>query len=284
MHAMKLFVNRLTVLDFSFLHPERGLLGESWWLDVTLEGGLDEQGMVLDFGEVKRQVKALVDEQFDHRLLVPADHPALERRGDELRFLTRRGDFFRHLGPPESVRFIPGEAITPESVADAIRQLLAPQLPGNVERIGLRLYEESIDGAWYRYSHGLKRHCGNCQRIAHGHRSRIEILRDGERDPGLESKWAERLRDIYIGSQADLVAITSRNDQTCYRFAYEAEQGHFELELPEARCYLLDTESTVENIARHLRERLEAEHPGHHFQVRAFEGIGKGAISGQDGR
>jgi 6-pyruvoyl-tetrahydropterin synthase len=276
---MKLFVQQLTVLDFSFLHPRRGLVGESWWLDIVLEGGLDEQGMVLDFGDVKRQVKSLVDEHFDHRLLVPADHPALSTGDDEVRFCTEGGGLVRHQGPAESVQFVTGEAVTEETVADAIRALLAPHLPGNVERVRLRLHGEEIDGAWYCYSHGLKGHCGNCQRIAHGHRSRIEILRDGRRAPDLEAFWAKRFRDIYIGTEADLAAITRHDDRTHFRFAYEAEQGRFELELPAERCYLIDTESTVENIARHIRERLEREHPGSRFQVRAFEGIGKGAIS-----
>ncbi|RTZ75238.1 MAG: hypothetical protein DSZ00_01895 [Gammaproteobacteria bacterium] len=276
---MKLFVERLTVMDFSFLHARRGLVGESWWLDIVLEGGLDEQGMVLDFGEVKRRLKQLVDEHFDHRLLVPADHEGLELRERELRFHTETGERVRHLGPAESVQFIPGREVTPEHTVQAIAAMLAPRLPPNVENVELRLYPEKIEGAWYRYSHGLKQHCGNCQRIAHGHRSRIEIHRDGVRAPALEQLWAERFQDIYIGTEADMVAITQYNDRTCFRFAYEAEQGRFELELPADRCYLIDTESTVENIARHIRERLEATHPGSHFRVRAFEGIGKGAIS-----
>jgi len=276
---MKLFVNQLTVMDFSFLHPRRGLVGESWWVDIVLEGGLDDQGMVLDFGEVKHQLKRLVDKHFDHRLLVPADHPTLEIEGSELRFHTETGDFIRHVGPAESVQFIPGKEITPKHTARAIEALLTPLLPNNVKGLRLCLYPEAIEGAWYRYSHGLKQHCGNCQRIAHGHRSRIEIHRDGVRTPALEQLWAERFQDIYIGTEADRVAITQQNDRTCFRFAYEAEQGRFELELPADRCYLIDTESTVENIARHVRERLEETHPGSRFEIRAFEGIGKGAIS-----
>ena len=276
---MQLFVRRLTVLDFAYLHPQRGLVGESWWLDVTLRGGLDDQGMVLDFGEVKRRIKQLVDLHLDHRLLVPADHPALKGDAQALTFVSERGDFIRHLGPAEAVRLIPGHAITPQGVADALGALLAPHLPANVEAVELELYPETTGGAYYHYSHGLKGHCGNCQRIAHGHRARIEIHRDGRRAPDLEAQWAERLRDIYIGCEADLTAITQHLDRTCYRFAYQAPQGAFELELPADRCYLLDTETTVENIARHIRQQLEAADPGHRFQVRAFEGIDKGAVS-----
>jgi 6-pyruvoyl-tetrahydropterin synthase len=276
---MKLFVHQLTVLDFSFLHPRRGLVGESWWLDVVLEGQLDEQGMVLDFGKVKHQLKQLVDEHFDHRLLVPADHPALTAKGGELRFLTERGDFIRHRGPAESVQFIPGREITPENCVRAMTALLPPLLPANVQRVQLRLYPETLEEAFYHYSHGLKRHCGNCQRIAHGHRSRIQIHRDGVRTPEMEWLWAKKFQDIYIGTETDLVAITQHNDRTCFRFAYQAEQGDFELELPADRCYLLEKDSTVENIARHIRERLEEAHPGSRFEVHAFEGIGKGAIS-----
>jgi len=276
---MRLFVNQLTILDFSYLHAERGLVGESWHVDIELAGGLDEQGMVLDFGDVKRQVKQLIDDSFDHRLLLPADYAGLQAQGNELTFLLQNGDRIRHRGPAESVQFIAGCEITPDNVAQAVHQALRPALPDNIRSVRLTLYPENIRDAWYQYSHGLKLHCGNCQRIAHGHRSRIEILRNGRADHALEKHWAEQFRDIYIGSEEDMVAITSHNDQSCFRFSYSAEQGDFELELPADRCYLIQTESTVENIARHIRELLEKKHPGDQFRVRAFEGIGKGAIS-----
>ncbi|BAN69672.1 6-pyruvoyl trahydropterin synthase family protein [endosymbiont of unidentified scaly snail isolate Monju] len=275
----QLFVNRLTILDFSYLHAERGLLGESWLLDVVLEGGLDEQGMVLDFAEVKRSIKALVDERFDHRLLLPMRYEGLveqPRRGmSHLNFHTRAGWMLQHSSPEEAICRIDAEAITPDTVAEAIVAALLPGMPSNVESLSIRLRPESIDGAFYHYSHGLKHHCGNCQRIAHGHRSRLIIERDGIRAPELEADWCERWRDIYIATRADLC----KEEDGQYLFGYESAQGRFLLRMPVERCYLVDTDSTVENLAAHIAETLAGEHHGHHFRVHAFEGVDKGAIA-----
>ena len=71
---MQLFVNDLTVIDCSYLCPERGIVGESWIVDIVLDGALNEQSMVLDFGRVKKQVKAIIDNSVDHKLVVPAEH------------------------------------------------------------------------------------------------------------------------------------------------------------------------------------------------------------------
>lgn len=277
-----LFVNRLTIVDFSYLHAERGLLGESWLLDVELEGGLDEQGMVLDFGEVKRQVKRHVDAAYDHKLIVPIGNAGciVDATNDEIkvRFTTTTGTSVFHRSPPEALCLLEADEVRPDTVAAAMIQSLRRQLPANVARIAIHLYPEATSGAFFHYSHGLKHHGGNCQRIAHGHRSRIQILRDGDRDPLLEAEWAERWRDIYIGTREDLMGEEAIDGLQHHRYAYTSSQGQFELSVPAARSYLIDTESTVENLAQHIADRLKSRFPQHAFEVRAFEGVDKGAL------
>lgn len=277
-----LFVKRLTVIDNSILSPSRGLIGESWQVDVELEGELDAQGMVLDFGAIKRSLKHLIDEQFDHKLLVPADHPGLQIRdygdGLHLSFETSDGHQVEHRSPHDAVRLVPCERIVTDRLSQIIADYLSPQTPDNVIAVHVRLWPESIAGAFYHYSHGLKHHDGNCQRIAHGHRSRIEILRNGQRDTGLEDDWASRWTDIYIATREDLIGTSTRDGEDYCEFGYKSAQGLFGLTLRQSACYLIDSESTVENIAQHIADQLKRENPDDRFKVYAFEGVDKGAI------
>jgi 6-pyruvoyl-tetrahydropterin synthase len=277
-----LFVNRLTVIDLSFLDPRLGLLGESWQVDIEMDGSLDHQGMVLDFGEVKRQVKKSIDEHFDHKLLVPALHPGCEFSANEHRcetlFTLNSGERLRHSAPVSATALIETSRITGESLTRAIIGTLKPGLPDNVHDLRINLHTEQVDGAWYRYSHGLKHHAGNCQRIAHGHRSRIMIYRDGQRDLALERQWARRWENVYIATRADLLDSFGQDGVPFYRFGYTARQGLFEMELPQRCCYLVDTDSTVENLAQHIADSLKRAEPDSSFRVLAFEGVDKGAV------
>lgn len=278
---MLLFVDQLTNVDFSYLHPSRGVLGETWLASIELEGDLDAQGMVCDFGTVKATTRRLLDELIDHRLLVPAASRNLTVNetpaGLDLHWRLADGQAIDHHSPPQCVTLVDCADINPDAVARWCEAKLREQLPLSVQSIRLRFTTERIDTPFYQYSHGLKKHAGKCQRIAHGHRSRVHIWRDGEAAPALEEQWAETLRDSYIGTREDL----QPSDDTppgYYRFAYSAAEGEFSIQLPQRFCHLLDTDSTVEHIAAHIAQGLKDAEPNQSFRVRAFEGIGKGAV------
>lgn len=278
-----LFVDNLTVLDFSYLHAKRGLVGESWVVDLELSGDLDRQGMVLDFGNIKRAVKKLLDDTVDHKLLVPAvNDKAVIREDDGRAHITwryRSGEI-QVRAPAESILSVPGEEISKGVLTVHLLELLRSALPENVHEVLVRLREEDIGTApYYHYSHGLKKHEGNCQRIAHGHRSRIEIYENGRRSRYWEKLWADRWEDIYIGTREDLEGTYYLDEIPHHRFRYQSGQGQFELLIPEDHCYLIDTDSTVEHLAEHIARQLAEEAPGKHFRVRAYEGVSKGAVA-----
>ncbi|MGH8442891.1 MAG: 6-pyruvoyl trahydropterin synthase family protein [Nevskiaceae bacterium] len=274
----RLFVEHLTVIDCAYLDAQRGLVGESWIVDLELEGDLDDQGMVLDFGEVKKKLKKAVDAVADHKLLVPATAPELDLvlsgANSGLAFRSAAGPI-EHQAPAAALCNVPAAAITADSLAARIEAALARAVPESVSRARVRLRNEAIAGSYYHYTHGLKKHAGHCQRIAHGHRSRLIILVNGKRDERLERQWADRWRDIYLGTASDIVA----HGKGRMRFEYRSGEGEFELELPVERCDLLQTDTTVERIAEHVCAQIAAERPGSAVEVRAYEGVMKGAIA-----
>ncbi|MGM0767216.1 MAG: 6-pyruvoyl trahydropterin synthase family protein [Pseudomonadota bacterium] len=278
-----LFVDNLTVIDFAYLDPVRGLVGESWIADVVLGGELDEQGMVFDFSNVKRTIKRVIDERVDHRLVVPRGYEGVawtEEEPDTFTWTLKDGSRIVHRGPDEAVVWLSAERVVPSAVAALLERELLAVLPGNVTDVQIHLREDVIQGAYYHYVHGLKKHLGNCQRIAHGHRSPIRIDRNGHRDYDLEKRWATLWRDIYVGSEEDVARRWVDEQGIAYvTFEYEANQGEFALTLPEQRVYMMATDTTVELIAAHMADQLKAEFPDDTIMVKAYEGVGKGAIA-----
>lgn len=284
---MKLFVDNLTHLDFSYLDQDRGLLGETWQVNVVLEGKPDDQGMLWDFGLVKKTLKAWMDKHLDHVLLVPEKAGWLNCRKQEktvrLQASTEAGRIT--LTSPEcAVSVLPFETISAKPVAEWASEEVITALPSTITSCKFRFKTEDIRGCHYHYSHGLKHHTGNCQRIAHGHRSGIKVVSSGGRNETLEKRIASYLHDSYLGARADVIDMSA--DSTS--FAYRSAQGFFALTVPTKIVRLLDSDTTVENIAvwltQYIRDytavtgskRVSIQDE---IEIHAYEGIGKGAIA-----
>lgn len=268
------------------------MVGESWILDVTLSGQLNEMSMVLDFGKVKSQIKRIVDQFVDHRLLIPKRNPLIHSATTNNGYTSldlMRGNRSIHLHcPDEAYCFIDTEEINIESVTKHVYQLLKGYLPDNVYGLDITLRPENIEGAFYHYSHGLKKHDGNCQRIAHGHRSGIKLIVDGQRDHIREQEFSKRWEDIYLGSIEDKVAVDNLTlskytqnitSESHYGFSYTCPQGKFELAIAKCETEILTTDTTVELLASYIADEVhKLLHKNQKLNVVAYEGVGKGAI------
>lgn len=290
---MNLFVRDLTVIDSSYICEHRGVVGDSWILDVTMSGELNEMSMVLDFSRVKKQIKNLVDQHVDHRLLLPMKNAVIAHQASKPGYAkvdVLRGDKSLHLHcPDEAYCLVDAEAITIESVTAHVYDILRDNLPSNVTGLEITLRHENINGAFYHYTHGLKKHDGNCQRIAHGHRSPVEIVVDGQRDEQRELAFAKRWEDIYLGSKEDQVSVSSLNlseraqsvnDESHYGFCYTAPQGEFELAIAKSETEILPTDTTVELLAGYIADQVSPSlTENQSLQIVAYEGVGKGAMA-----
>ncbi|MBL4941504.1 MAG: 6-carboxytetrahydropterin synthase [Colwellia sp.] len=290
---MQLFVDDLTVIDFSYLCKERGIVGESWIVDVLLDGSLNEQSMVLDFAIVKKQIKAIIDEAVDHKLLLPMQESALTLKKSSyhenhqtLDFSSDRASYYLQ-SPQCAFALIDCLKVTITSVTTYLTEIIMAELPKNVQGLTLTLRPENITGDYYHYTHGLKLHDGNCQRIAHGHRSKIQIFVDDIKTTELEHKWCRRWQDIYIASENDRIsqaeielsaqAMLNLTPDHQY-FSYTAPQGRFDIAVENKVLDVVDCDSTVELLADFIARQLKKDFSKSTVKVIAYEGVAKGAI------
>ena len=192
--------------------------------------------------------------------------------------------------PADAFAFIDADVVNMDSVKAYLQAVIKRELPANVEGLELTLRAEAISGFYYHYTHGLKKHDGNCQRIAHGHRSALQVFINNMRTPRLEKQWADRWQDIYVGSREDVVNVTqmqlsaaaqqvlgtTTDSHVCY--SYHADQGLFELVVPVDENTIIDTDTTVECISEYLARQIKHQEGVVDVKVIAFEGVGKGAI------
>ncbi len=271
----RLFIADLTHLDCAWIDPAAGLTGETWRVDAELGGELGSDGMLCDFGEIRSRLKRALDDEVDHRLLLGRSWAEQLQSDGRDRQLEIGGPVaLRYRAPEQAFALLDLEQPEGNSLAALLSRQMLPRLPENISQLQLHL-SPAHDQGHYRYCHGLRLHEGNCQRMAHGHRARLELHIDGRRDAALERHWQQRLSGRYIGAAADLAPAAAGR----LGFAYQASQGRFELELPQERVQVLEAEPTVESISAYTVAQVAADRPGRRIECRAFEGIGKGAIS-----
>jgi|GEM_PF-547518 len=307
--VISLFYNHVTVLDYAYLDYHKGLVGESYIIDVEFIGVTDEEGILYDFSHCKKKVKEIIDRECDHRFVVPES------------FLKNKKELFYgdscHLNydcPDEALCVVPHvSAVNVSTLTSHLEYLVMKEMPKTVTAVQLRfrreesLHEDGEKKFFFHYTHGLKQHYGNCQRLFHGHRSTVSVFKNGVRSSELEEilvceklknsihfcfwenvhpedkrkiKRATDLEDIEI--EGILNADDSNEEEIGknVRIEYKSSQGTFRATLPLKDVYFLQEESTVENLSKHFAKILKDEDfDDSILEVRAFEGIGKGALT-----
>ncbi|MBT4836041.1 MAG: 6-pyruvoyl tetrahydropterin reductase, partial [Methylococcales bacterium] len=212
----QLFVEQLANVDFSYLCPDYGLVGETWLLDVCLQGKLDDQGMIFDFSNVKHEIKLVVEEFIDHKLLVPVNYEGLRVEkhlsSTEIWFTDRQQREIYCHSPTQGICEIDCMTINIAVVEQQLVTMVKKVLPANVTTIDLKLKIPETRHS-YQYSHGLKKHEGACQHIAHGHRSDLKILNNKQISAEWENFWIEKLHRKYLADAKDIVKKHTKNNK-----------------------------------------------------------------------
>lgn len=285
-----LFVNELDILDCAILDPVYGFIGASWFVDIEIEGKLDKNGFVYDFSLTKKIVKETLKNTLDHALILPKVSKDLSVEIDAKQMLVKcniGGNSWTYKCPTNAVFFIDGDSVDSKSIARTAEKVIMAHLPETVSNIRIVLREEqgTTDDSFFRYTHGLPFHSGLCQRLFHGHRSKVAIENNGSIDKDLQKYVATNLFQtmIHIADQSQFKThfwsnYSSGPEGSHTTLAYESEEGYFEATMPSNKIFTVEQATSIESIARGVHKCISEKFTANNLRVRISEGINKGGI------
>jgi 6-pyruvoyl-tetrahydropterin synthase len=296
-NASTLFVKDIGKIDCALFDPSLGIIGQSWHVDIWLTGTLDSNGFVFDFSPLKALIKQTLSATLDHSLIIPVQSQGVQYHESEFgeKWILKsksRGESseskWEYSCPKGSVFPVHSVSLKTSVIEAEFSRILRHRLPPTVMGLAVKLREEAIltTEASYRYTHGIQGHSGLCQRLFHGHRSRIQVYIGQERRPDLEHFIAREVfqSNIHIAS---INQIKSGSGEVGFRsqsnspitLSYSSSLGTFEGTLPANRVFFVGSETSVESIAKELANLIRKEEKTNEIvKVIAYEGIDKGAV------
>jgi len=284
-----LFLKDFTTLDFAFLCPEKGIQGESFWVSAELTGHLDEQGFVMDFGKAKKTLKEVVDESLDHRCALAKNSNALQNFSAKENSLSIDFVSIHYSCPKQAIALIESDTINKNSISRFLEEKIAEKFSSTLKiKIILREEEAFTREANFRYTHGLKFHDGNCQRLIHGHRNLIEVFVNKNKSGEHERFLADLFADIHFVQKENLenrneldLPLNQRQKENykTAKISYTSPQGFFLAHIPASQIIILENEPSIENITAFAWTELQTRFSiaPESLEVHGYEGLHKGA-------
>lgn len=302
--AKTIFARDVDQIDIAYLDPS-GIAGRSYHVDVSATGPLDHNGFVIDFGLLKKQLKAHLKATADHALVIPAQLPGykLTERGQEstgggeewseeqgevsLSFKGAAGHY-GYVCPADAIYPIAGATLDAGALAAQLAADLAPELPEGLS-IAMALREKSLmaGSVAFTYTHGISRHDGLCQRLFHGHTGELQLT--GVKDPALAATISQSCfgKGVHIASEDQLVtkaehplAHSDLSEADHLFLSYEGTLGRYSAAVPKARTLVLPATASIEHLAGYVFDQLYARHKElltDALELKIWEGLNKGA-------
>lgn len=270
-----LFYDKITSLDCARLDENFGVIGESYFVNIEVISKPHKDGMIYDFSYFKKDIKALIDKTIDHRLVVLKNIKGITKKDDSV---TLDYDFkdgkLSYTAPENSFCFLENE----DSLESFIEKEVLKKFSFETVKVSLKAPNDS-DETRFHYTHGLKNHNGNCQRLLHGHKGKIEIYINKKRDRSQEKDFFKRYlkESLHFAHKDDVKKI---GDSIC--ISYQSAQGTFKLTLPASHVFIMDEETTIENMTSHFLDLLRKDLKNKNIndlEIRACEGLFKGGIA-----
>lgn len=275
--AGNIFLEGVFRLDCAMFEPSAGVIGQSWRVDLNVSGALDDHNFVYDFSSLKKMARQVMKDSVDHALLMPIGsqfvHFSEDEAAEQWRLhaqckLTDTNFVWDYKCPEGAVFPIRSVTIRPNLVEQELARLLKHRMPQSVSDVQVSLKEESSEptAAFFRYTHGIANHAGLCQRLFHGHRSRVEIYVGDERRADLEHFVSREIfgSSVHIATPSQVVSGYNQVGKRgpvgeAVVLSYKGSTGKFEATIPADKIFLVERETSIECVAMQIATVLKAE-------------------------
>lgn len=293
-----IFLNEITRIDCAVFDPSKGILGQSWKVDLAITGPLTENGFVFDFSSLKKLVRQVLKSSVDHALIIPINSQNVQFKGmPSSECWTLKSKTAKSASEHQWTYLSPNGAVFPTRSVVVNRQVLEQEiskslrhrLPTEISNISVQIRDEELEAteATFRYTHGIAGHEGMCQRLMHGHRCRIQIFVGEERRPDLEHYIARDVMDTNVHfttpsqfRRGEIPVGRKGNRGETITIGYTGSHGEFEATLPAERVFVVDRETSIECITFEIARLIKREeNTTEKVRVVCYEGIDKGAVA-----
>ncbi|MCP4748610.1 MAG: hypothetical protein GY874_21110 [Desulfobacteraceae bacterium] len=295
-NQIKIFTNDVTNIDCALLLPEIGPRGQSWKVDIEWAGKVnDDNNVILDFSYAKKLAKKIL-EQYDHKIITRKSSVI---KISDIKFLVAE-NITTSSGPSlfamntfeDTIVVLEDSMVTEKEIKKNLEILLADSIlelcPENIVSLKVKLNDYSNKNTYWSYNHILKNHQGNCQKF-HGHSGMLSIFTKGKLDYDLTSKVLKIINNSFFVSESYKTAPENSNlykDLSDYfpqlknihdtvLIEYRGTKGPVAIIAPNSILNWLPVESTIENIAYHIKKTLNLSDC---TKIQISEGINKGVI------
>lgn len=269
-----IFLNDLTVIDYSTITNDGTIIGGSSTLNLEVTGNVDShEGVVIDFSACKKRIKQFIDGRggFDHKLWVNLDDPQIVVDVDGVyTTVSHRASGLTITAEPDAFAWV---GYTPtQDIADFLNHHLAPY---TVSRVALNNdtippLHTNTESCEFRYVHGLKNSSSfGCKNLVHGHLSYVSAVVPTNDVLVATNQWLGQPPNeptaanlVLRGIAADLnncifahAEDIKSTDGGVYKIAYSTdERGDMSMSFTQ-KLIVLETQTTVEHIVEYVRAR-----------------------------
>jgi 6-pyruvoyl-tetrahydropterin synthase len=263
-----LFWEELMLVDYAYLDHDGRAWGHSFRLQAILSAAsLDHEFVVADFSHMKNFLKEIAEQQIDHVLWVDENQWTTTQHSGHCELKT---PFLTYRAPQQAFFLFKNDVFGKLNVL--INEVLEKQFPNRGFQVQFQA-SPNPDVSYFQYTHGLKKHYGNCQRLLHGHLSPLH-------QPMMEASPAALLflKNYLHGKHLVWKENIKSESATHLIEGYQANQGAFELEIDKRLCLVLEDETTIENMALFAKALLNQHFPALSGTFYLREGLTKGAL------